>query len=291
MSYEEQKEELKPIIEFLDATPCGERIASSWEPPEGYRMEKLRVGNVPVERLIPDNSNGKLVYQFHGGGYVLALSDMYREIAIMLSKLAEGAEVINIDYRIAPTYQAPAALEDAVEVYQWLQKQGYKAEDILFVGDSAGGHLELATALYLKDNSIPLPKGIIAMSPLTCPEAIYPSIKQNYDKDLFLGKQGLAIRAEVTQPRYFKGTDLKNPYNSPVYGDFTGFPSLLIQNGSYEVLRDDSVMLAEAAKKAGVDVTISTYEGMSHVFQLVLPKEEASQQAWLEMGNFVNKIF
>ena len=291
MTYEEQKEKLKPIIQELNFIPNGEFIPSAWEAPEGYHFERFNVGNVPVEHLIPEKKNGKVIYQLHGGGYVVALSDLYRDTAIRYSQLAGGAEVYSIDYRVAPTNVFPAALDDAVLVYKWLLEQGHKSEDILFVGDSAGGNLVLTTTLYARDNSMPLPKGIIAISPWAYIETNKVSVEENEDLDLILGSSGIVIRQEVKFSRYFEGKDLKNPYVSPAYADFTGFPSMLIQTGSYEVLRDDSFMVAKACKEAGVDVTQTTYEGQSHVFQIIFPEDEIAMKAWAEMKEFVERIF
>ncbi|SES80312.1 alpha/beta hydrolase [[Clostridium] polysaccharolyticum] len=291
MTYEEQKAAIKLAIEAFASVPCGEILPSVWKVPEGYVLEKYTLHHVPTEHLIPPKSNGKVIYLLHGGGFVTALSDMYREAAVHYSKMAGDAEIFMIDYRIAPTDQAPAALEDAVLVYQWILEKGYHAEDIVFVGDSAGGNLVLTTTLFLKDNSIPLPKGIIALSPWTCIQSTYPSMTENREKDLLLGTNGLKIASEVYNSRYFQNSDLKDAYNSPAYGDYTGFPSLLIIAGSYEVLRDDSSAVAEAAKKAGVDVKHIIYEGQSHAFPLSLAEEEASKKAWKEMQLFMNKVF
>lgn len=291
MTYEEQKEQLKPIIQIFDSLPNGEFIPSAWEAPEGYQLEKFNVGNVPVEHLIPEKKNGKVIYQLHGGGYAVALFDLYRNTAIGYSQIAGGAEVYSIDYRVAPTNVFPAALDDAILVYKWLLEQGHKSEDILFAGDSAGGNLVLTTTLYLRDNSMPLPKGIIAISPWTCIKSDNVSVEENKDLDLLLGSSGIKLAQEVKFPRYFEGADLKTPYVSPAYADFTGFPSLLIQTGSYEVLRDDSLMVAKACKEAGVDVTQTTYKGQSHDFQLSFPEDEISKKAWAEMKGFVERIF
>lgn len=291
MTYEEQKEQFKPVIQLLDAVPNGVFIPSDWEVPEGYKLEKFNVSNVPVEHLIPEKKNGKVIYQLHGGGYAVALLDLYRDTAVHYSQIACGAEVYSIDYRVAPANVFPAALDDAVLVYKWLLEQGHKSEDILFAGDSAGGNLVLVTALYLKENEMPLPKGIIALSPWACIETNKASVEENKDLDLLLGSSGLKLALEVMSPQYFKGEDLKNPYVSPVYADFKGFPSLLIQNGSYEVLRDDSLMVAKACKEAGVDVTQTTYEGQSHDFQLIFSESEAGMKAWDQIKEFIGRVF
>lgn len=291
MTQEEQMESLKPIIKEFDEAPKGQVIPSDWKAPEGYVLKKFTVKGVPVEQLIPEKTNGKVILQMHGGGYLVALMDNYRWGAVQYSKMSGGAEVFSLDYRVAPTYEAPAALEDAVAVYSYLLEQGYKSKDILFVGDSAGGNLVLVTTLYLRDHNIPLPIGVVAVSPWGVADDSPASREKNRLKDLFIGEKGTRLWHEAFKSTYFQHADVKDPYISPVYADFTGFPSLLIQAGEYEVLGDDSLMIAKAAKEAGVDVTYTAYEGVSHDFQLTIPQMEASKKALAQMQEFMKKCF
>lgn len=291
MTQKEQIEAMKPVVELLDNAPQGKRIKSNWKAPEGFSLEKFRVKEVPVEHLIPEKKNGKVILHMHGGGYCIALMDIYRDVAVRYSNMSGGAEVFSLDYRVAPAYEPPAALEDAFAVYTYLLEQGYRADDILFVGDSAGGNLVLVTALYIRDHKMSLPKGIIAISPWGDAGATLPSREENRFKDIFIGEKGTKIYSEVYDSIYFRNADKKNPYMSPVYGDYTGIPSLLIQTGSLEVLRDDSLLIAKAAKEAGVDVTQTTYEDVSHVFQLVIPQMDQSKEALAQMKAFMEKCF
>lgn len=92
-----------------------------------------------------------------------------------------------LDYRIAPEYKYPAALEDGVAAFQELLKRGHKASDIVMVGDSAGGNLVLATALYLKDRKLPQPGALVLISPWTTMGNNLPSRSANMSKDVVLG--------------------------------------------------------------------------------------------------------
>ena len=283
---------LNPIIKAIDSIPEGEDIPSTWEAPEGYKVEKFQVEGISVEHLIPNKKTNRVIYQIHGGGYVVGFIDAFRECAVSYSQAGGDAEVFSIDYRIAPKYHYPAALEDAVKVYKWILENGYNNNNIVIVGDSAGGNLTLATTLYLKDNNIPLPAGVIGVS--VWGDMGYPegSRQCNLQKDLLLGSNGLRMQAEVKNPKYLKANeDKKNPYISPVYGDYKGFPDLLLQVGSYEVLLDDCLKVANEAKKAGVNVSQTTYEGMSHDFQLLLPQLDETKKAWVEISEFMNKCF
>lgn len=274
--------------------PLGiQQLPSNWTPPKGYVLEKCFINNVPIERLLPEGgSNGKAVLMLHGGAFVWPLMDSNRELAVVFSGLTQGAEVINVDYRTAPTNPYPAALEDCLATYKYLLGLGYAAENILLTGESAGGSLVLALTLYLKDHDLPLPKALISISPITeLSNDIAPSRRINFEKDLLLGKNGCAIADQNTKQDYRGTTDYRTPYLSPLYGDYTNFPPLLLQAGTYEMLYDDSVRVAEKAEKAGVKVTFSSYYGMFHCFQEILPQLPESKLAWEEIQTFINTYF
>lgn len=287
----------KPTAQSLGALlrislPWGKRISSSWKPPEGYILQKEEIQGVPIERITPKTGgNGKVVLILHGGGYVWPLLDASREAAIIYSQYIDGAEAINVDYRIAPINVYPAALEDCIVTYKWLLNQGYEGKDILIIGESAGGGLALALPLYLKDHGLALPQGVIVLSPWGDLDDKSPSRTINLERDLLLGKYGGTMACQVQKHDYAGTCDLKTPYLSPVYGDYKGFPNLLIQAGTYEVLYDDSVRVYEKALADGVNVKLSSYYGMSHCFQEILPDLPESQLAWQEIKNFMRMCF
>ena len=290
---EQQKFAYKASIKVFDEAPQGVFIKdSTWQVPEGYKLEKIEVEGVMVEHLVPlEKTTDRVIYQLHGGGYVVPFIDTYRDVAVYYSKMAGGAEVFTIDYRTAPTDVFPAAMEDAIKVYKWLLDQGYDNKNIVFAGDSAGGNLVLVTALGLKDQNIPLPNGIIAISPWSRIGIEADSFSTNITRDSLLGIGGTVISKAAANPEYFFEMDFKKPYISPYYGDFKGYPNLLIQIGSFEILLDDAVKTGENARAAGANVTISVYEKMSHVFQLLLPNSPEGRIAWKEMSDFVDSIF
>ena len=286
-----QRELIRPFIEATDSLPYGQRIPSTWQPPEGFSYEKIDLDGPIVECLIPkERKTEKVMFHLHGGAYALSLLDPYREASVEYSNIAGGAVVINVDYRTAPTDVYPTALEDCVKAYKWALEQGYKSENMIFVGDSAGGNLVLAVTLYLRDHEMPLPKAIIAISPWADLAFDLPSRENNIDKDVVIGNNASRILEEAKKPSYLGKGDIKNPYISPVNGDYTGFPPLLIQNGSHEILLDDGIIVYEKAKQVGVQVKQTIYEGMSHDFQLLLPTLEESKAAWDEMSQFVKEI-
>lgn len=159
-----------------------------------------------------EKGTNNIIFQIHGGGYIVALCDPYRDTAVKYSEMVGGAEVFSVDYRVAPTNRYPAALEDAVTVYKWILEQGYDSNNIIITGDSAGGNLALATTLYLKDHNIPLPKAIIAISPWSNAANDFQSVKTNIEKDVILGRYGLKMSNQIDNPIYFQGANYKEPY-------------------------------------------------------------------------------
>ena len=275
-----------------DGLPIGQHIPSNWTPPEGYSLKKLKVNNVPIEcTSLEGVETGKVILNLHGGGYILGLLDMMRNESIEYVKASNGAMLIQVDYRIAPNDHHPAALEDAITVYKWLLEQGYKSEDIVVSGASAGGGLAAALVLYLRDQGLPLPKGVYLISPwgdLTT-EAV--SREANYEIDPILGKYGSILKEELIKSSYLGDNDIKNPYISPVFGDYQGFPKTLIQVGTYEVLYDDSVNIYDKIEAAGGDVKLSSYYGMIHCFVNLLMNLPETQAAWAEAQEFFEECF
>lgn len=104
-----------------------------------------------------------------------------------------------------------------------------------------------------------------------------------------LGKNGAPLVSEIVHSRYAEGTDLKNPYLSPLYGDFRGLPPIFIQTGEYETLLDDGLELAKRAEQAGVSVTQKTYAAMPHDFAVCMPDLKESRTSWEDLQKFIDK--
>lgn len=205
----------------------------------------------------------QIILHCHGGGYSTG-SCLYARTLTTKLALSTGLEVLCFDYRLAPEHPYPAALEDAVKVWDYLMLLGYGARDIILTGDSAGGNLALALTLRLKDAGRLPPRGLILMSPWT---------------DLTSSGESFALKAEVDPvlneayiqrmiDAYGEGEKLDAPYISPLFGDFRGFPSTYIQVGENEILLSDSKRLFTAMQEAGVYVKLDVFPGMWHVFQM-----------------------
>lgn len=262
--------------------------------PEHLSKERIDLDNFSMELLkwndkneLFDKPSDKVILQLHGGGYIGAFKNIYRTMAGLYGEVSCGADVLSIDYRVGPEFKHPAALEDALCAYDWLLDNGYTEDKIVLAGDSAGGGLAMALCHLLKDKGRKLPRAIVAMSPWTDLLSTGASYKDNYDVDPVFGNDSSNL---IYDNPYVEDIDRGEKYISPLYGDFEGFPPMLIQVGSNEMLLDDSKLVAEKAKEAGVQVKLSIYDGMFHVFQMGAKLMPESMKAWNEVSKFFDVL-
>ncbi|MBO4400743.1 MAG: alpha/beta hydrolase [Selenomonadaceae bacterium] len=258
--------------------------------PDGWNYEIFNLGKFNLEYLEnPAGNPNRVVLQLHGGGYVLALTNGHRNLAVKYGVLADAAKIYSVDYRIAPENIYPAALEDAVTAYKEILRRGTKPEEIIVTGDSAGGNLTVALSLYLRENNLPQPKMLILVSPWATAQNNLPSRKYNATRDLILGK-GTPLYEPVTKPSaYAKGLKAKDPRISVVYADLKNLPPMLIQAGGYELFLDECVELAKKAAADNVKVTLTVYPEMSHDFALLLPDLQDTLDSFREIQDFINQ--
>lgn len=264
-------------------------VEPAWKCPSCFHMTQISLPHCKAEllSLAQDPNLDRVILQLHGGGYIGAMRNKYRSFAGLYNEIGKGINVFTPDYRVAPENPYPAALEDAADAYRWLVESGAKPGKIVIAGDSAGGGLALALCLYLKDQGMDLPEGLILMSPWTDLTASGESYETNFTLDPLFGNTRDSM---IYNLDYVGEEDPKNPYISPLFGSYGGFPPMLIQVGSIEMLLSDSVSLAKKAREAGVKVRLSIYEEMFHVFQMAELMLPESKQAWEEAGKFLRVL-
>jgi monoterpene epsilon-lactone hydrolase len=179
--------------------------------------------------------------------------------------------ILMVDYRTAPNYPFPAALDDCVAAYLWLLNQGVVAQNIVVAGDSAGGNLTITMLMKLRDSGNSLPAAAACLSPVT---DLTPKdhLRKGF-KDPLLSPKAIKFYNQS----YVGNDDAHDPLISPVFGDLRGLPPLLVHAGEDEILRDDAVRIASLAKSVGVDVRLEIYPRMWHVWQLNLALPQAIQ--------------
>lgn len=251
----------------LDAPLATRRAQYEASMSRGHLPADMQVEAVTVETLtaewvsVPQAASSQVMLYLHGGGYIMGSCHSHRLLAAALAQ-ATGARVLVLDYRLAPEHPFPAALEDAQAAYRWLVTTGIKPEHIVLAGDSAGGGLALSTLLALRDAGQQLPAKAILLSPWTDLSVSGASYVTRAERDFMITRDYLLAEAHT----YLGEQDPRTPLASPVYADLHGFPPLLIQVGSDEILLDDATRVAESAQQAGVAVTLDIIEGMWHVW-------------------------
>lgn len=259
-----------------------ENIQRLCPPAADVAVEPVAVGGVPCEWLrAPGADAGASLLYLHGGAYVLGSLGTHRDLASRLGRAAQ-ARVLNVGYRLAPEHPFPAALDDALAVYErTVVADGGGGWAI--GGDSAGGGLALACLLAARDRGLPLPQACFALSPSVDLAGEAPSMTTRAGSDPVIQKRFLELTARL----YLGEGDRRDPLASPLYGELRGLPPLFVQVGGLETLLDDSTRLAARAREAGVEVELKLWPEMFHGWQLyarLLPEGEA---AIAEVGEFL----
>lgn len=257
-----------------------DRFFGQWRPNDDTRVTEVPLGAASGLWVEPAGVDSRrVVMHLHGGGYCFGSAKCSVEYAERLAG-ATDAKCLVVEYRLAPEHPFPAALEDAVAAYKMLLAE-HRPADILISGESAGAGLAVATTMALRDEGIELPGGIFALSPFVDCTLASDSIDRRDGEDPIVERDTLTYM--VTG--YFQAHDLKDPLVSPIFGDFTGLPPLLIQAGEKEVLVEEATRLADRAKAAGVPVTLELYDERLHIFSM-FPFLPNAEKALRSVGEF-----
>jgi epsilon-lactone hydrolase len=267
------------------------QMRSDWDAAFGgstaaVTCERVSAGGVEGEWISPaDAPLDKAILYFHGGGFRIGSVASHRDLIAQIA-VASGCRVLAINYRLAPEHRFPAALDDALAAYGWMLGQGLTPGNVAFAGDSAGGNLVLAAMLALRERGLPLPIAAVLMSPWTDLAATGTSYVTRAEVDPIHQRPMILALAK----NYLGGQgDPCDPLVSPLYADLAGLPPLLIQVGDRETVLDDSVMFADLARAAGVDVHLEVWDGMIHVFQMFGAALPEAHRAIASIAGFLNQ--
>jgi salicylate hydroxylase len=259
-------------------------LASLPADPDATIAESEVDGLAVLRATTRDGEEGPVVLHLHGGGYVVGSPRSSAGLASRLA-LAVGGTCVVPGYRRAPEHPFPAAIEDAVAAYQRLLNEGVDHARILISGESAGGGLAIALAMRVRDLGLPLPAGVVAMSPMADLAITGATV------DAAAGTDPICTRVFLTQmaTSYLQGHDPRDPLASPVYGDLRGLPPLLVQAAENEALYADATRIVEAARRDGVGVELDSYPDSVHIFQVFdfLPE---SASALARIGEFAARV-
>jgi monoterpene epsilon-lactone hydrolase len=222
---------------------------------------------------------GRVILYLHGGAFIAESAKVHGRLLERLARKA-GARGFYVSYRLAPEHPYPAGTDDCLAAYRYLLAQGVDPQRIVIAGDSAGGNLTIVTAMRARDAGLPLPAALVLMSPVLDASFSGESIARNEGLDPLFRRSVLESLANYYVPAQRRG----EPYVSPLAGDLTGLPPMLVQVGSSELMLDDSVRLASRAD----NVTLQVWHDMPHVFPAMPGLVEAAR-AIDAMGVFIRR--
>ena len=253
---------LSPRVDWPTARRRVELAQRFPGPPRGTEVKPVMVGGVPAEQFTPPGvraSDALLVY-FHGGGYVVGSPRTHRSLVGRMAG-AFGAIALSVDYRLAPEHPHPAASDDARAVWRALTtEQGREPGRIVLAGDSAGAGLALALALSLRDAGERLPAALGLISPWLDLTLDVERRRPPAPRDVVLTR-GLQHAFAAA----FLGAGAPDdPAVSPLLGDLTGLPALVVHTGGDDLIRDDGKRLVARAQAAAVAVSHEELPGLWH---------------------------
>jgi epsilon-lactone hydrolase len=281
---------VKPIFERGASVASLRRLGRGFDrlfgaPPRGTRIARVNLGKFTAERVsTPRSRPGRIILYLPGGAFVLRSPAMHRALAARICREARADALLTF-YRLAPEHPFPAGLEDCVAAYQHLLEDGWSPSGIAIGGDSAGGCLTLATLMAVRDRGAPMPAAAFTLSAVTDLRGHRNGSRTtNQRLDPALSMDG----SERWHHYCGDGCSPDNPLVSPVLGDFTSLPPLLMQASTIEILLDDTRLAAERAREAGVHCRTELFEGLPHVWHAI-PQLPESQRALRSVGAFIRQ--
>lgn len=251
--------------------------------PEGIKKEIIEADNVKCELFSGmESKEDKIIIYFHGGGYCLGVEENTRNFVAKVA-YGSGIKTLLIDYRLAPENKYPAAHSDAFTTYRWTIGKGYKPENIIFMGDSSGCGLMLATLLKLKNMKLDMPAGAVLISPLVDYSKTGASLIDKKESDPYQYNDPYNIA-----DNFLDGNDVDNKFISPIRGNLSGLPKMLIHGSGDDVFLSDSINLAEKAQEYGVNVSMKIWDELWHVFHVTADIVPEAQEALNEIYEFIN---
>lgn len=283
------RQRLALMREYMDGISDGLELAATITP--------VNVDGIPAEWVLaPGADPARRVLYIHGGAFTMGSPRSHRNITNCFSEVS-GAAVLAIDYRLMPEHPRMAGIEDCRRAYRWILDNGpdgltAPAERVYVGGDSAGGNLTLSLIAWVRDQGLRAPDAAVALSPATDTTFRSPTLKTNMETDAMLGPV-FKTMSRVPLPLLWWFSWLqsrispRNPVVSPVYGDLSGLPPVLVHASEAEMLYGDAVRYVNRAVAAGSPAKLQSWTHMVHVWHMFYPQLTEAREAWDEIGKFI----
>ena len=282
---------LQAMREFMDGMSDGLELVSEFRPASG-------TAEPDGEWVIaPGADPDRRILYVHGGAWVAGSAQSHRAITDRLSQLTSAC-VFAVNYRLMPEHRFRDGIRDCQSGYRWMLDHGPNgaapADFVAVAGDSAGGSHTLSLVAWVRDQGLRQPDAAVALSPSTDLTFTAPSLKQNVRTDPLLGP-GFRSLTRVPQPLLWWATFVlfrispAHPMASPLRGNLSGLPPILIHASDSEMLLDDSRRYVTRAQQAGSPVELRIWPGMLHVWHIFAPWLPEAEEALQDIGDFLNR--
>jgi monoterpene epsilon-lactone hydrolase len=282
------KTRLPLMREFMDSLAEGRQFNTEFVP--------ANADEVPAEWVLAPNADAtrRMLY-IHGGAFFAGSPKSHRTLTSRMAELT-GAAVLAIDYRLMPENKRAAGIEDCRTAYRWMLDNGpdgpAPVSTVFAGGDSAGGNLVLSLLLWIRDQGLRAPNGVVALSPVVDATHSGPSIKANLKTDLMLAplfSKIMRMPALFLSWYYVLETRFRptNPVVSPLFGDLSNLPPILIHVSEAELLLDDARRFVNKARAQGSPVRLQIWADMLHVWQIFNPEVPEAVEALDQIGRFL----
>lgn len=272
-----------PPASLQAARQSFDELCEEFGPPDECVFDTAQLNGVSTRVAFHPQAQRSLIYA-HGGGFLVGSAKGFEGIAGTLGQAIKANTYI-VDYRLAPEHPYPAATDDFIAAYAAILATGTKATDIVMAGDSAGAGLIVASLLHAKRQKLPMPSCVLLFSPWVDLALTGASIEEKAAVDCFLTAEKLRAGASA-----FLGAELEGA-TFILDSDLSGFPPLLIQVGTDEILLDDAFSLARNAASAGNEVKLEVWRDMFHVWHAFAPTLSSAREALAAAAEFANGIF
>ncbi|HXA25536.1 MAG TPA: alpha/beta hydrolase [Acetobacteraceae bacterium] len=252
--------------------------------PGGVDYIETEADGVPALWAAPKRcAEDRVLLCSHGGGYVVGSMFTHRKLYGHLAK-AVGCRALIVHYGLAPENVHPGPVNDMAKAYRWLLAEKIAPNHVALTGDSAGGGLAITTLLRARQLALPTPAASMPLSPWLDMDGAGATFESNKERDVLVAREMIQNMAATFLGEY---GDRHDPLVNPLHGDLSGLPPVYIQVGGYETLLDDSRALAEALRRADVDVKLDVYPEMQHVFHFLAGIAPEADTAIGELAEWV----
>ena len=263
-----------------------------------YRIEETNAGGVPGEWVLaPQSDPNRRVLYLHGGAFISGCPRGHRMITTRLARVT-GAAVLALDYRLMPEHSRRDMIADCQTGYRWILDHSPDGpapiRELFVAGDSAGGNLALMLIAWARDAGLRVANGAMALSPTVDMTLSSPTFKSNRKTDLMLGP-GLGQFLRLPKTLFLLMTwnwnrlVPPNPLISPVFGNLSRLPPVLVQASEAEMMLGDARRYVNKACAAGSSAELETWPDMLHVWQIFEPILPEAREAFERIGRFVER--